>query len=160
MYNKLTIVGYLGADPEVRYTTSGTAVCNFRVATSERWVKDGETQEHTEWHRIVVWGKSGENAEKYLRKGSLVLCEGQLRTRPWEDRDGATRYTTEVIVNLWKKLSRDSDGDGGKEADRQSPDARARDRAGRGRPGQQNDRNGRRGYSEDPPPLDVNDIPF
>jgi len=106
MINKVTLVGNLGRDPEMRYTQSGTAVANFTVATSEKW-KDknsGEMQERTEWHRIVVWGKLGEICGQYLSKGRQVYIEGRLQTREWEDKDGNKRYTTEVVANEMKML--------------------------------------------------------
>jgi single-strand DNA-binding protein len=100
MKNSVNIMGNLGADPEVRYTQSGTAVCNMRIATNERWTdKEGQKQERTEWHRVVVWGKSAENCGKYLAKGRLVDITGKLQTRQWDDRDGNKRYTTEIVAN-------------------------------------------------------------
>jgi single-strand DNA-binding protein len=97
--NKVILIGNLGADPELRYTNSGTAVANFRIATNEVWNdKNGERQERTEWHQIVVWGKQGENCGKYLRKGRPVYVEGRLQTRSWEDQSGNKRYTTEVVA--------------------------------------------------------------
>ncbi len=103
--NKVILIGNLGADPEIRYTPSGTAVANFSVATSEKWVnKQGEKQERTEWHRIVAWGKLGEFCGQYLAKGKQVYVEGRLRTRSWEDRDGNKRWTTEVIAQRLQLL--------------------------------------------------------
>lgn len=98
--NKVILVGNLGADPELRYTSSGTPVCELRVATNESWTdKQGQRQERTEWHRIVVWGKTGENSSKYLSKGRQVYVEGRLQTRSWDDKDGNKRYTTEIVAN-------------------------------------------------------------
>lgn len=100
--NKVIIMGTLGQDPEVKYTPSGAAVCNLSVATSEQW-KDkqtGEKKEHTEWHRIVLFGKVAEIAGEYLRKGSQAYFEGQLRTRKWTDQVGVEKYTTEIVVNV------------------------------------------------------------
>jgi single-strand DNA-binding protein len=95
--NKVILVGHLGSDPEIRYTQGGTPVGNFRLATTERWVnKSGEKGERTEWHRIVVWGKLAEICSEYLKKGKQVYVEGRLQTRQWQDKDGNTRYTTEV----------------------------------------------------------------
>ena len=95
--NRAIILGNLGADPDLRYTQGGQAVANFNVATSEKWVdKQGQAQEKTEWHRIVVWGKSAENCGKYLKKGRQVLVEGSIHTREWEDKDGVKKYTTEI----------------------------------------------------------------
>lgn len=97
--NKVILVGNLGADPEKRYTGNGQAVCNLRLATSDRWNdKQGNKQERTEWHRVVVYGPQAENCEKYLAKGRQVYIEGSIRTRQWEDQQGTTRYTTEVIA--------------------------------------------------------------
>jgi single-strand DNA-binding protein len=110
--NKVIIIGNLGADPEVRYLPSGSAVTNIRVATSEGW-KDkqtGETQERTEWHRIVFFNRLAEIASEYLRKGSKVYIEGSLRTNKWQDQTGADRYSTEIIANTMQML--DSKGGG------------------------------------------------
>ncbi len=112
MINKVILVGNLGRDPEVRYTADGQAVANFSIATSEKW-KDkntGEMVERTEWHNIVAWRKLGEICGEYLSKGRQVYIEGKLQTRSWE-KDGVTRYTTEVIASEMKMLgARDSSG--------------------------------------------------
>jgi single-strand DNA-binding protein len=111
--NKVILVGNLGADPEMRYTPSGQGVCEMRLATNESWTdKQGQRQERTEWHRIVVWGKRGEVCAKYLSKGRQVYVEGKLRTRSWEDNDGNKRYMTEIIANDVQFLG-GRDGDGG-----------------------------------------------
>lgn len=95
--NKVLILGRLGQNPEVRYTQGGAAVANFSVATSEKWTdKSGEKKEQTEWHKIVVWGKLAELCQQYLFKGSKVFLEGKLQTRQWQDKDGNTKYTTEI----------------------------------------------------------------
>lgn len=95
--NKVIILGRLGQDPELKYTPSGAAVCNFSLATSDNWVdKSGQKQEKTEWHRIVVWGKLGELCNQYLAKGRQAFVEGTLQTRSWEGKDGQKRYTTEI----------------------------------------------------------------
>lgn len=98
--NKVIIIGNLGADPEVRYMPAGGAVVNMTLATSETWrdKQTGEMKEQTEWHRVVVYGKLAEIAGEYLRKGSQVYIEGQLRTRKWTDANGQDRYTTEITV--------------------------------------------------------------
>lgn len=98
--NKVILVGNLGQDPEVRYMPNGSAVANLTLATSESWrdKQDGEIREHTEWHRVVVFGKLAEIASEYLRKGAQVYIEGQLRTRKWTDQSGQDKYTTEVLV--------------------------------------------------------------
>jgi single-strand DNA-binding protein len=95
--NKVILVGNLGRDPELRYTQGGQAVANFTLATNEKWSdKQGNAQERTEWHRIVVWGKQGENCAQYLQKGRSCYIEGRLQTREWEDKDGNKRTTTEI----------------------------------------------------------------
>lgn len=98
--NKVILVGNLGQDPEVRYMPSGGAVANLTLATSESWRdrQTGEMKEQTEWHRVVMFGKLAEVAGEYLRKGSQVYIEGQLRTRKWTDQSGQERYTTEINV--------------------------------------------------------------
>lgn len=97
--NKVILIGNLGADPEKKYTGTGQAVCNFRIATSARWTdKQGNKQERTEWHRIVVYGPQAENCEKYLSKGRPVCVEGEIRTRSWDDKDGVKKYMTEIIA--------------------------------------------------------------
>jgi single-strand DNA-binding protein len=96
-FNKITVVGNLGRDPELRYTPQGNAVCNFSMATNEkRRDKSGESQDITTWFRITLWGKQAENASKYLTKGSSVYIEGRLRVEEWSDRDGKSRYTLDV----------------------------------------------------------------
>jgi single-strand DNA-binding protein len=98
--NKVILVGNLGRDPEVRYTPSGQAVANFTVATNEAWTdKAGQKQERTEWHRVVVWGKTAENCGEYLSKGRQVYIEGRLQTREWTNKEGAKQFTTEVVAN-------------------------------------------------------------
>ncbi len=95
--NKVILVGRLGQNPEVKYTPSGQAVANFSIATNESWTdKNGQKQERTEWHRIVVWGKLAELCSQYLAKGRQAYVEGRLQTRQWQDKDGQTKYTTEV----------------------------------------------------------------
>lgn len=98
--NKVILVGHLGADPDMRYTPSGQGVCELRLATSESWNdKNGQRQERTEWHRIVVWGKRAEVCSKYLAKGRQVFVEGRIQTRTYDDKDGNKRYITEIIAN-------------------------------------------------------------
>jgi single-strand DNA-binding protein len=98
--NKVVIVGHLGADPETRFTPSGTAVANLNLATNEsRKTSEGEYQDHTEWHSCVLFGKRAEFAGEYLKKGQLVYLEGRLQTRSWEDDSGTKKYRTEVIGN-------------------------------------------------------------
>lgn len=107
--NKVILVGNLGGDPELRYTGGGTAVCNFTIATNESYKdSDGNQVDKTEWHRIVTWGRLAEICGEYLKKGRQVYIEGSLQTRQWEDKDGNTRYTTEVKAREMQMLgSRD-----------------------------------------------------
>ena len=120
--NKVILVGNLGADPELRYTSGGQAVCDLRIATSERWNnKDGQPQERVEWHRVVVWGRTAETSNEYLRKGSQAYIEGRLQTRSWEDRDGNKRYTTEIVANKVLFLSGGGRRSGGGGADEPPP---------------------------------------
>ena len=112
--NKVILIGNLGADPEVRHLQNGASVANFRLATTETY-KDrqtGERREQTEWHNVVAWRGLAEITEKFLRKGSKVYVEGKLRTRQWQDKDGNTRYTTEIQADEMTMLDRAS-GDGG-----------------------------------------------
>lgn len=104
--NKVTLIGNLGADPDVRFTGSGQAVANLRLATTEKW-KDGEK---TEWHRVVVFGKQAETCKEYLTKGRQIYVEGRLQTRQWDDKDGNKRYTTETIAQRVLFLGKASDG--------------------------------------------------
>lgn len=113
--NKVIIVGNLGNDPEVKYMPNGDAVANISVATSESW-KDkqtGQTNDKTEWHRIIMFRRLGEIAGEYLKKGSKVYIEGKLQTRKWQGQDGTDRYTTEIIANEMQML--DSKPEGNKE---------------------------------------------
>ena len=97
--NKVILVGNLGANPEMRFTQAGQAVCNLRLATTERWTdKNGQKQEQTEWHRIVVWGKQAEICGQYLTKGRQIFVEGRIRTRQWQDQQGQKRYSTEIVA--------------------------------------------------------------
>lgn len=100
--NRVTILGNLGNEPEVKHTNSGSAIANITLATSEEWrdKATGEKREAVEWHRVVLFGKLAEIAGEYLRKGSQVYIEGQLRTRKWTDNSGVEKYTTEVVVNV------------------------------------------------------------
>lgn len=113
--NKVILIGHLGADPETRVMPSGMTVANLRIATSENWKdkQSGETQERTEWHNIALFGRLGEVAAEYLRKGSQVYIEGRLRTRKWQDKEGRDRYTTEIIANDMQMLGGRGGGGGG-----------------------------------------------
>jgi len=111
--NKAILIGNLGQDPEVRYTPSGSAVCNLSLATTESWKKrdTGERQEKTEWHRLVFFGRVAEIVGEYLHKGSQIYVEGRLQTRKWQDQTGNDRFTTEIIVSDMQILGRKSGGD-------------------------------------------------
>lgn len=110
--NKVQLIGRLGADPEARFTAGGTAITNFRVATSRSW-KDagGQQQEQTEWTQVVAWDKLGEICNQYLAKGSRVYIEGRLQTRKWQGKDGNDRYTTEVVASDMIMLDGKKDGE-------------------------------------------------
>jgi single-strand DNA-binding protein len=112
--NKVILIGNLGADPEVRFTPGGQAVANFRVATNESWTdKQGQKQERTEWHRIVVWGKLAELCGEYLKKGRQAYVEGRLQTREWTDKENKKNYTTEVVAQTVQFLGGRAEGGGG-----------------------------------------------
>lgn len=114
--NKVTLIGNLGKDPELRYAQSGSAVASFSLATSEQWKdQEGNPQERTSWHNIVIWGKLAEIAAEYLKKGRKVYLEGRLQYRDYEDKSGNKRYVTEVVVNDLVMLGSRQDGGGEKE---------------------------------------------
>jgi len=130
--NKVILIGNLGRDPEVRYTPSGSAVCNVTLATTRSWKsKDsGEKQEETEWHRIVFYDRLAEIAGEYLKKGRSIYVEGRLKTRKWTDKDGVEKYTTEVIAQEMNMLGSregmggghgDEEGGGGGYSERSAP---------------------------------------
>lgn len=127
--NKAILIGNLGRDPELRQTGSGTPVCEFSLATTERYTDgSGNRQERTEWHRIVVWGRQGENAARYLSKGRQVYVEGRIQSRDWEDKDGNKRTTTEIVAQSVQFLSDGGSRGGGSDAppppdDRHAPAA-------------------------------------
>jgi single-strand DNA-binding protein len=158
--NKVILVGNLGADPETRYTANGGAITNIRLATSEAW-KDkqtGENQERTEWHRVVLFGKLGEIAGEYLKKGRQVYIEGALRTNKYTDKEGVERYSTDIVANEMQMLGGaagggEGGGGGGYSRDRGEHAERAPSRAPQQAPRQ----------SSAPPPADNfedDDIPF
>jgi single-strand DNA-binding protein len=125
--NKVIIVGNLGADPETRYTPSGDAVTNIRVATTDKW-KDkasGEMKEQTEWHRVAFFGRLAEVAGEYLKKGSQVYIEGSLRTRKWQDKDGQDRYSTEIRGDTMQMLGRREGGGAPRDEGERAPRAAA-----------------------------------
>ena len=116
--NKAILIGNLGKDPDVKYTASGSAVANITIATSESW-KDkqtGEKKELTEWHRVVMFGRLGEIAGEYLKKGSKVYVEGRLQTRKYQDKTGQDRYTTEIVASEMQMLDGKSGGSSGGES--------------------------------------------
>jgi single-strand DNA-binding protein len=109
--NKVILVGNLGANPEMRFTQGGQAVANLRLATTERWTdKNGQRQEQTEWHRVVVWGKQAEICGQYLTKGRQIYVEGRIRTRQWQDQQGQKRFTTEVVAQVVQMLGSRAEG--------------------------------------------------
>ena len=114
--NKVILVGNLGKDPELKYTSSGTAVCNFSMATTEKWTeKDGTKQEKTEWHNITLWAKQAEVAKEYLSKGDCVYIEGRLQTDKY-DKDGQTHYSTKIVADRMQFLPK---GDNDKKSSKQ-----------------------------------------
>lgn len=156
--NKVILVGNLGKDPEVRYTPSGQPVANFNLATSESWTdKQGQRQERTEWHRIVVWGKQAELCGEYLAKGRMVYIEGKLQTRQWDDRDGNKRYTTEVqatqVTFLGGRGDSPAAGAGGGARRMTTSDAAGAGGGGGGMPSAE------ASFDYGPPPSD-DDVPF
>lgn len=151
--NKVILVGNLGNDPEIRYMPSGGAVASLTLATSESWrdKATGESKEKTEWHRVVLFGKLAEVAGEYLRKGSQVYVEGQLKTRKWQDQSGQDRYTTEVIVQGFNGVMQMLGG--------RTQSTSSQSSGQQQRPQQQNQQQAGPQYSE--PPMDFDDdIPF
>ena len=135
--NKVILLGNLGADPEIRYTPGGTAVANFRLATSETRVnKDGQKETKTEWHRIVAFGKLAEICGEYLAKGKQVYIEGKIQTRNWDDKDGNKKYMTEIVANVMQMLGGREGAASGGAAQASEPPA------------------------GDIPPSDIDDVPF
>jgi single-strand DNA-binding protein len=122
--NKVILIGRLGKDPETRYMTSGEAVTNATLATSENWKdKSGEKQEKTEWHNLVFYRRLAEIAGEYLKKGSQIYVEGKLQTRKWQTKEGQDRYTTEIVVNEMTMLGGKSSGSGSFEVVENKPAA-------------------------------------
>src|SRR5436189_5520298 len=121
--NKVILVGNLGRDAQLRYTPAGAAVATLNMATTEVWNdKAGQSQEKTEWHRVVLWGKTAESLNEYLTKGKQIYVEGRLQTRQWDDKDGNKRYTTEVKADRITLLG-GGGGGGGRSMDRSSSQA-------------------------------------
>ena len=119
--NKVILVGNLGTDPEIRQSPNGSVVANLNVATGEAWKdQQGQLQERTEWHRVVMFGRTAEIARDYLRKGSKLYLEGRLQTRKWQDKNGQDRYTTEIVAQEFQMLDRASGGADGAPAPRAS----------------------------------------
>jgi len=138
--NKVILLGRLGQNPEVRHTPSGASVANFSLATNETWMdKNGQKQERTEWHRIVVWGKLADLCGQYLTKGRQAYVEGRLQTRQWQDKDGQTKYTTEVQAQTVQFLGGGvgagaGQGAGGPSSDSDSPSEPSGTDVGRAEP--------------------------
>lgn len=155
--NKVILIGNLGADPELRAMPSGVSVANLRVATSEKWKdkESGEDKERTEWHSISLFGRLGEVAGEYLKKGSKVYIEGSLRTRKWQDKEGNDRYTTEIIANEMQMLDSRGNGD---QQERPAQRRGSQQNGSRPRSGPQSDEYDRGGVQGDDDFDD--DIPF
>ena len=144
--NKALLIGNLGSDPEIRTTTDGTKVAGLSVATNRNWTdRDGQAQERTEWHRVVAWANLAEIAEQYLSRGDRVYIEGEIQYRSYEDRDGATRYVTEIRARELVMLGA---RDNGASAAAVPAQADSRQPVGAGAPG------------EDPNVLPDDDLPF
>jgi len=110
MLNKVMLIGNVGKDPDIRHLESGTAVANLTLATTERYKdRNGEMQEQTEWHNVVLWRGLADVTERFVRKGSQIFIEGKIRTRSWEDQSGQKRYTTEIVADNMQLLGRRSD---------------------------------------------------
>ena len=140
--NKVILVGNLGRDAELRYTPGGAAVATVNMATTEVWNdKSGQKQEKTEWHRVILWGKTAESLTEYLTKGKQIYVEGRLQTRQWDDKDGNKRYTTEIRGDRVVLLGGGSGGGRGRGSDAEAPARAASD-------------------AEAPEPLTEDDIPF
>ncbi|HTH68424.1 MAG TPA: single-stranded DNA-binding protein [Rhodanobacter sp.] len=164
--NKVILVGNLGADPEVRYTGGGTAVCSLSVATSEQWTdkQSGEKQERTEWHRIKIFGRLGEIAAEYLKKGRQVYIEGSIRTDKFTGKDGVEKYFTDIIASEMQMLGSNEGGGGG--GQRERPQSSGGQRQGGGNYGNQSRGNDDHGGQsrQSPAPADSgfadDEIPF
>ncbi len=142
MVNKVILVGNLGQDPEMRTLDNGTAVTSLRLATTERYKdRNGEQQEHTEWHSVKVWGKLAEIVNQYCRKGKQVYVEGKIQTRKWTDKEGHDRYSTEIVASEVKFLGGKSDDSGPRQERATSQRSQARE-------------------PDVAPPMDDGDIPF
>jgi len=111
--NKAILIGRLGKDPELKYTTSGAAVCSFSIATSRKWTKDGNKEEHTTWHNIVAWAKLAEVMAEHLSKGKEVYIEGRIDNRSYDDKEGNKKYISEIVVERFTFIGDKSDKTGG-----------------------------------------------
>ena len=161
--NKAILIGNLGSDPEIRTTAGGTRVANFNVATSRSWTgRDGQQQEKTEWHKIVAWDKLADIAERFLKKGERVYIEGEIEYRSYEDKEGVTKYVTEIRAREMMMLGSREGGSGG--GGGYGGGAPARERAATGSGGGGAGKGGRGGDYDDfqPPPFgdEDDDLPF
>jgi len=160
-FNKVIIIGRLGSDPELRNTQSGTPVCNMSVATNRTWRdQNDQQQEETEWHRVVAWGSLAETCANYLESGRQIAVEGRLQTNEWEDNNGNTRYTTEIVANNVQFLGSRGDTQGvpgGGPMDQRQPGGGGGPAPQGGGGGGQQQGGGDDGYSES---FDDDDIPF
>lgn len=146
--NKVILIGNLGQDPEVRFTPNGTAVANLNLATTDTWLdkQSGQKQERTEWHRLVMFNKTAEIAQQYLKKGAKIYVEGRLQTRKWQDQNGQDRYSTEIVVNDMQML----DGRNGDfQGNQQGPQSGYPNQQQGGQPSQNHPQN--QGYPNNPP---------
>ncbi|HEB69195.1 MAG TPA: single-stranded DNA-binding protein [Desulfobulbus sp.] len=161
MVNKVILIGNLGADPEVRFTQSGAAVATLSIATTEKWKgQDGQMQEQTEWHRVVVWQRLAEICRDYLSKGSRVYIEGKLQTRKWQDQNGNDRYTTEIVAREMKMLSPRNAGGGSQGAGYDSGGFGGGQGGFTGPQDNSSDFGADPGFSEPPTSGTGNDVPF
>ena len=148
--NKVILIGHLGADPEMKYGSSGNPFTTFNLATTESWTKDGQKTEKTEWHRIIAFGKLAEICAQYLTKGRQVYIEGKIQTRSWEDKDGIKRWTTEILCQNMQMLGSagDAAAGGGNTSERSSSYGGGSGGAAGG------------GMNQQGPPVNEDDIPF
>ncbi len=156
--NRVFLYGHLGADPELRATSRGTSALKFSLATNERVKKGEQWEDHTEWHRVIVWGKRAESLSTMLAKGSAVLVEGCIRTTKYE-KDGSTRYSTEINANEVRLAGRREGGDGGGSQPRRGGDRQQQRPKARGDDASVGDGDGYEAPAEGPS-YDDDDIPF
>ncbi|MDD2771033.1 MAG: single-stranded DNA-binding protein [Bacteroidales bacterium] len=153
MLNKVMLIGNVGKDPEIRHLESGTAVANITLATTERYKdRNGELQEQTEWHNVVLWRGLADVTERFVRKGSQIFIEGKIRSRSWEDQSGQKRYTTEIVADNMQLLGRRSDNPA-------NAPARGESSANNTQPGRKDQSSFDNG-STDFSPEEVDDLPF